>query len=327
MGIRQQAGTIGDVSRQLSRGHRRLGRRQPDSKLVQVAVPERQSFRRRGQACIDHRPLVAQLGHRAVPEVRRPGFNTRSAPTGIHQPDRHVQLQMQASPEVIRHRRKAPRGSRATDLPRPFRVRAGQKGRDPRNRHKPYGGIVGCGNLRRRVRRPLNGPLHVGLAGTEPYLADHHVLNCNTVHGERLAHRVGRHGGQRHQPVPIRVGRCGDDLSVKRHRHRFTGVRPTPYLDRHIPLQDHVVVEEPGQPHLRFCRKAGHRKQQSDRRGAIPVCRSCPVHIDSLFCLSCGIAPAWRWQLSRGQRAKPSRGIPPRREPPTECECTYEPGY
>ena len=81
-----------------------------------------------------------------------------------------------------------------------------------------------------------------------------------------LWYGAGLQRGERDAPRTFTGSRCGQALPAKLNVHFFTRFRPPPHADRLIPLQNHVVAENPGQPHIRVrCAVKGQGQEQNDR--------------------------------------------------------------
>ena len=104
-------------------------------------------------------------------------------------------------------------------------------------------GVIGC----------IDGPLHIGLTGTDPHLANQDIFDFD---GARTCDLqcVGPTDGQRWdlgRPVPLRVCTALCALVRNRKSDRFTRVAFAPYFVFLSLLQNHMVGENVGK--LYFC--------------------------------------------------------------------------
>ena len=103
-------------------------------------------------------------------------------------------------------------------------------------------------------RRLPHFELHVGLAGTQPDVAESDV-GIDQGAARRLdpelgagSHRVGRYG---HGPGALVIGNGLIDSTIDRHFHAIAGIGPAPDREGFFPREDHVVGE-----HLRNLKTA-----------------------------------------------------------------------
>ena len=92
----------------------------------------------------------------------------------------------------------------------------------------------------------VEGPLHVRLAGAQPYLADKDVGEDNFVlatHVQNLRRFVRRKRVERHPPLSARIGGGGLLLPRESDRDNFPRCRLAPHGQRKVALQHHVVTE------------------------------------------------------------------------------------
>src|SRR5262245_16141085 len=113
--------------------------------------------------------------------------------------------------------------------------------------------------------RLIDRPLHVGLAGAEPDLADEDVLEDDLIlarDGHRVRLAVGLHRLQRHLPAPVVIGLGADLLAIQRHRDLLARIGPAPDRQLPVPLEHHVTVDYRWQLDVGTSR---HRDAQPER--------------------------------------------------------------
>ncbi len=198
------------------------------------------------------------LRHRLEGRTGRPRLGGGSPPRSVDQTDRHIERPLQRAAEVVRDRREA--GGRGTiaDDPRPLHIvlRLGHTGH--RRVEHPDLRVVRRREVDVGLAAPVEGPLHVGLAGAQPDFAHQHVRDDPLLRLEIARHRHGPdakisrgarggQGGQADHPPTGGVGAGPGRRTIdalQRDPHLLAGQGPAP--DRHFPplLQDHAVGED-----------------------------------------------------------------------------------
>src|SRR5260221_2198709 len=95
---------------------------------------------------------------------------------------------------------------------------------------------------------PLHRQFHIGLPRTNPYLADHDILQPDMIdaidiHDIRAACLLWR---QHHPPFPTIVRLPGDRLPIEFDRDLLSRRSPSPDPDSDLPLQHHDVADQTG---------------------------------------------------------------------------------
>lgn len=112
---------------------------------------------------------------------------------------------------------------------------------------------MGGGGLEEGVVGEADGPLHVGLAGAEPDIADDDVAEgdgVGAVHDEVGRVGLDGHRGEVDAPVAVAVGLGGEGLAAEGDGDLLAAAGGAPDRDDGLALEDGVVGEDGGELHL-----------------------------------------------------------------------------
>jgi hypothetical protein len=110
-------------------------------------------------------------------------------------------------------------------------------------------------------------PLHVGLAGGEPDLADEDIADHDHVgagDGELGGHGRGGRGLEVNDPAAVCAGGGADLLAQKIDGHAFTGGGLAPDGQGFVALEDGVVLKERREGDLGAGERGGEEKDEED---------------------------------------------------------------
>lgn len=195
-----------------------------------------------------------------------------AAPGHVDQADRHAQLALHAASEVVRHGTEGSGRLGLAHLPgRRLDVVLRYETGPVRDLHMPDLRQVGGGELERRILRVREHPLHVGLPGADPYVADQHIAQHQRVgmsHADlQLMRAARRQRWQQRRPAAVAAGLRLASHAAQRHPYRLPRRRRAPDADRRVALQHHVVAEDAGQFHVGHGGRAAGGKQARQRHG------------------------------------------------------------
>src|SRR5690606_9502961 len=109
---------------------------------------------------------------------RNPYLSRRTAPAHVDESDGNVKFLVQAASEIISHSTKACNALRSRNLPRPLSHRLRVVGPCLGNVEQPNSRNVRGGNIFATVSGCGHAPFHIRLAGTNPDLTYHDVVQC-----------------------------------------------------------------------------------------------------------------------------------------------------
>ena len=106
-----------------------------------------------------------------------PRLDARASPVAANQTNRHLDLTLQVTREVVADRGEVGYNLRSAGLPSSRRHIAFRLSTGPmRNLDVTDEGVISISNLFFRISRTAHCPFHIGLTGAEPDLAYQHIL-------------------------------------------------------------------------------------------------------------------------------------------------------
>ena len=198
-----------------------------------------------------HERLQLLVGGELV--ALHPGLGGAAAPGVIDQADRHAERLVELPAEEIADGRKIAHrvgragGPLAVEVPL-WLLRAHLRHRDQADVGKLCGRLLEVG-----VVGVVDAPLHVRLAGTDPDLADEHVVERDRVlalDGERVRAAVFLHGIEEHVPHAVGAGGGRVGLAAERYRDRLARISLAPDFVLDALLEHHVVAEHVVERHV-----------------------------------------------------------------------------
>src|SRR5208282_6615585 len=170
-----------------------------------------------------------------------------SSAEGIHdQADRNMDLLLHLACKVVRDRRNPVRRLWGNHFPASLRNIRVMVSRVSRNSEETNLWVIGGLDFLLPIADKAKAYLHVGLASTQPNIADQHILKFNClVTFDRQGVRTSR-GWRLNFQLPLPVGSChaGCVLTSNFHLHFVSRIRPAPNGICLASLQHHVVAED-----------------------------------------------------------------------------------
>ena len=203
-----------------------------------------------GGVAVEDVAFVGRIAREHV--VAHPDLGRRTAPRRVNQPDRHLERLFQIASKIITNGREARRAARIAGGPTTFDVRQRRVGLDARDGEKTDVRIGGSRDVRLRLERLAQRPLHVRLPAANPHFADEYVLELHARLARDREHGRRGGGGERlefHGPLGAARG-GGGLLTLELHRDLLAVVGPAPDRERDALLQDHVIGENRRQLHV-----------------------------------------------------------------------------
>ncbi len=165
---------------------------------------------------------------------------------------------MQIAAEEIRHRRETGHGLGTAFHPTALCVLKRLVGHLLLDGEQPDHRIAGLGDLLLGVGRLLYRPRHVGLAGADPHVPEHHIAQRDGIlPGDSHLQRTAVFGAlQPNDPLPFGVRGGGYLSTAQRECHTLPRVSDAPDRRLGAALEHHVVAEQRGQMHVGPDRRA-----------------------------------------------------------------------
>ena len=197
---------------------------------------------------------VGLQGRRIGPDLRG-----GAAPRVLDQADGPLEHSAQVLPKVVVRGAELADRLRGANFPgvcarhRRRKIVARSQRQVPRHRAEAKLPVVRLRRCPGRVVRLGQRQFHVRLPGAEPDLADEHVVERDRVRPgdpQRSGRRSRRKRGKIHAPLAVRPSRRFRPFAAEGDDHLFLRIGPAPDRQRCVLLQDHVVAEDAGQPHV-----------------------------------------------------------------------------